>query len=66
MLTQDPSTKTSGSPVGYAEPKSAHSTPTVEYYVEKRKEKAEKQTHQEQKKVNFAFDEWKRLEYVIF
>lgn len=43
------------------EPKSAHSTPVAEKYVEKRKRKAEKQTDKEQKTDTL----WSAMKYVI-
>lgn len=43
------------------EPKSAHATPTVEKYVKKRKEKAEKQTTEE----HWTDSLWGSIKYVI-
>lgn len=43
------------------EPSSAHATPVVEKYVKKRKEKAEKQTIEEQKTDSL----WGAIKYVI-
>ncbi|MES2652418.1 MAG: hypothetical protein V4663_11800 [Bacteroidota bacterium] len=43
------------------EPKSAHSTPVVEKYVKKRKEKAERQADEEHKTDSF----WGAIKYVI-
>lgn len=43
------------------EPKSAHSTPTTEKYVKKRKEKAERQASEEHKTDSL----WGSIKYVI-
>jgi len=43
------------------EPKSAHSTPVVEKYVKKRKEKADKQSDEEHRTDTF----WGGIKYVI-
>ncbi len=43
------------------EPKSAHSTPTAEKYVKKRKEKADRQTTEEHKTDSL----WTSIKYVI-
>lgn len=54
------------------EPKSAHATPVTEKYVEKRKNKAEKQTEAEHdgithaKQTKSVWDEWESYKYAIF
>lgn len=53
------------------EPQSAHATPVVEKYVEKRKDKAEKQTQKEQSETasvpqtKSVWDEWVSYRYAI-
>ena len=48
------------------EPKSAHATPVVEKYVEKRKEKAERHANEEAKpESKFNWDNWSSIKYVI-
>jgi len=54
-----------------AVPKSAHATPVVEKYIEKRKDKAEKQTDDEANGITHAkqtksdWDEWVSYRYAI-
>lgn len=53
------------------EPQSAHATPVVEKYVEKRKDKAEEQTQKEQSETSpvaqtkSVWDEWVSYRYAI-
>jgi cobalamin biosynthesis protein CbiG len=53
------------------EPQSAHATPVVEKYVEKRKDKAEEQAQKEQSETNAVpqtksvWDEWVSYRYAI-
>lgn len=46
-------------------PQSAHATPVVEEYVEKRKEKADEQQFRERKTLKLSKDEWKKNQYNI-
>lgn len=47
------------------EPNSAHASRTVEKYVRKRKEKAEKQTEEEHKMESKSLWDWASIKYVI-
>ncbi|MEE1943721.1 hypothetical protein VRU48_01290 [Pedobacter sp. KR3-3] len=50
------------------EPQSAHATPVVEKYVEKRKDKAEEQSQKEQEtasQTKTVWDEWVSYRYAI-
>jgi hypothetical protein len=49
----------------FNEPNSAHATRSVEKYVKKRKEKAEKQTEEEHKIETKSLWDWGSIKYVI-